>query len=213
MGSMWVLMRPVRTSYGGFYMFGPYITRFPTCPLPIIPFLLGDPHMAGFRGQKFDFTGKDGGWYAVVSDLPYMHLNMRVTSPVPSVLEITYITGISIVAMDTNGLDHTIVISVVHPHNLESPCSAETSPCLAEGALNVVVDGEEVMISPGEVTVAPGVAIAAVNLPGSCRSFGFEKYWERKKLERLVHPDRRLISTTTMQDMSAGSSRTPRRPI
>ncbi|CAM9145362.1 unnamed protein product [Ectocarpus sp. 6 AP-2014] len=29
-----------------------------------------DPHMTGFRGQKFDFTGVDGEWYCLVSDRP-----------------------------------------------------------------------------------------------------------------------------------------------
>ena len=54
------------------------------------PTLQGDPHMTSFRGQKFDFVGNDNGWYAAVSDLPYMPINMRVTSPVPTVPEITY---------------------------------------------------------------------------------------------------------------------------
>ncbi|CAM9189371.1 unnamed protein product [Ectocarpus sp. 12 AP-2014] len=34
--------------------------------------------------------------------------------------------------------------------------------------------------------------VSAVNLPGACRSFGFEKYWERKKLEYAQAGDRRL---------------------
>ena len=158
--------------------------------------------MTGFRGQKFDFSGEDGAWYAVVSDLPHMHLNMRVTSPVPSVPEITYITGISIVTTDADGLDHTMVISVANPHSLESSCLVGTSPCLADGALSVVVDGEDVLFAPGEVTVAPDVAIAVVNLPGACRSFGFEKYWERKRLELLARSGRKLRSTSAMQKMS-----------
>ena len=52
----------------------------------------GDPHMTGFLGQKFDFTGEDGGWYSLIADAN-MHINMRVTSPVPDLPEITYITG------------------------------------------------------------------------------------------------------------------------
>ena len=158
--------------------------------------------MTGFRGQKFDFAGEDNGWYALISDLPYMHVNMRITSPVSSVPEITYITGLSIVTTDTDGLEHTIIISVVNPHILESSCPVGTDPCLADGALNVVVDGEDVLLAPGEVTVAPGVSIAAINLPGACRSFGFEKYWERKKLERFGQSGRRLGLGNAMQDMS-----------
>ena len=158
--------------------------------------------MTGFRGQKFDFTGEDNGWYAVVSDLPYMHLNMRVTSPVPSLPNITYITGISIMTKDADGMDHSIVIYVADPHSLESSCSVGMSQCLADGALRVVVDGADVLRAPGLAMVAPGVAIAAVNLPGECRSFGFEKYWERKKLENRSQSRRSLNVIKTLQDMS-----------
>lgn len=135
----------------------------------------GDPHMTGFLGQKFDFTGADGGWYAVVSALPDFHLNMRVTSPVPSVPDITYITGISIKTTDADNIEHTMVISVTEPHNLDSHCPVGVLSCLAEGALTVELDGKIAILAPGKVSLGPDVAIAAVNLPGECRSFGFEK--------------------------------------
>lgn len=48
--------------------------------------------MTGFMGQKFDFTGEDGEWYALIAD-DNMNINMRVTSPVPELPVITYITG------------------------------------------------------------------------------------------------------------------------
>lgn len=48
--------------------------------------------MTGFLGQKFDFTGKDGGWYALVADSG-LDINMRVTTPIADLPEITYITG------------------------------------------------------------------------------------------------------------------------
>ncbi|CAM9208228.1 unnamed protein product, partial [Ectocarpus fasciculatus] len=89
--------------------------------------LCGDPHMTGFHGQKFDFTGQDGEWYSVLSDTPKIHLNMRVTSPVPSVPEITYITGVGIKTADSQGLDHTIVITVTDPHSLDSACPVGVS--------------------------------------------------------------------------------------
>lgn len=72
----------------------------------------GDPHMTGFRGQKFDFTGADGEWYCLVADAPAIHLNMRVTSPEPTVPQVTYITGISVSTLDADGECHTIVIEV-----------------------------------------------------------------------------------------------------
>lgn len=130
--------------------------------------------MTGFHGQKFDFTGQDGEWYCLLSDLPSMHLNMRVTTPVPDRAEITYITGISVLTTDSAGLEHSIVITVKDPHSLESVCpTAEDGrafPCLADGALSVVLDGQEGgLMSPGSAKLAPDVVVDAVNLPGACR--------------------------------------------
>lgn len=133
----------------------------------------GDPHMTGFRGQKFDFTGQDGAWYCLLSDVPNMHVNMRVTTPVPDRPEITYITGISVLTTDSEGLEHSIVITVKDPHSLESACATaedgKASPCLADGALNVMLDGQEGLVAPGSATLAPDVVGEAVNLPGACR--------------------------------------------
>eukprot|EP00903_Cladosiphon_okamuranus_P017248 g15893.t1 len=157
--------------------------------------------MTGFHGQKFDFTGADGDWYALVSALPDIHLNMRVTSPVPSVPEITCSTGVSVQAADSNGVSHNIVITVADPHSLDSGCPEGVSPCLAEGALSVELDGEASLLAPGEVKLGPGVAVSAVNLPGSCRSFGFEQYWERKKAE-YAQGRRVLESPEGLQDMA-----------
>ncbi len=66
------------------------------------------------------------------------------------------------------------------PHTMESACpttkDGSVSPCLADGALEVVIDGQEGMLpAPGKVVLAPDVTVEAVNLPGACRSFGFEK--------------------------------------
>ncbi|CAN0348830.1 unnamed protein product [Ectocarpus sp. 6 AP-2014] len=143
--------------------------------------------MTGFLGQKFDFTGEDGGYYAVISDFPSFHMNMRVTSPVPSLPEITYITGLSLLTTDSDGQIHSIVIEVKNPHDIESSCPAEVSPCLADGSLRVMLNGKEELSAPGSVALAEDVIVTAANLPGECRSFGFEKYWERKKLQNALH--------------------------
>eukprot|EP00752_Nemacystus_decipiens_P012554 g11118.t1 len=180
------------------------------CPVKLVcevpdttnPLACGDPHMTGFRGQKFDFTGEDGKWYCLVSDWPSMHLNMRVTTPVPSLPEITYITGISVVTTDSEGYEHSIVIEVTTPHSLESACPTGVRPCLADGALSVFVDGTEELLQPGTVPVAPGVVVSAANLPGACRSFGFEKYWGRKRLEYAQVAAGRKLNT---EQQSMGS--------
>ena len=153
--------------------------------------------MTGFLGQKFDFTGNDGAWYAVISDSPSMHLNMRITAPVPSVPAITYITGLSLLTTDVDGFEHAIVISVKNPHTQNSICPPGVSTCLADGSLRVVVDGEHVLLSPGTVEAAPGLLISAVNIPGECRSFGFETYWEKKNLESAAS-GRKLLDAETM---------------
>lgn len=131
----------------------------------------------------------------------YIHLNMQITSPVPSVPNITYISELATAATDDDGLEHTIIIDVVNPHRLESVCPIGTHPCLADGTLSVAVNGEEVLLAPGEVTVAPGVSIYAVKFPGACRSLGLEKCWERKKLESYGQSGRRLSLRNTMHDM------------
>lgn len=136
--------------------------------------------MTGFHGQKFDFTGEDGEWYCLLSDLPAMHLNMRVTSPVPDLPDITYITGLSVLTTDGKGVEHSIIITVKDPHSLESSClvaeDGSVPPCLADNALSVVLDGEEgALTAPGTAVLAPDVMVDVVNLPGACRSFGFEK--------------------------------------
>eukprot|EP00752_Nemacystus_decipiens_P016815 g15047.t1 len=156
----------------------------------------GDPHMTGFLGQKFDFTGQDGGWYALIAD-DNMQVNMRVTCPVPDLPEITYITGLSVLATDANGFDHSVVIEVKDPHIMDSSCPAEVSPCLAEGSLRVTLDGKETLLAPGTVSLSPDVQVSAVNLPGACRSFGFEKYWELKQLQN-ARVGRRLSERLSM---------------
>ncbi|CAM9909083.1 unnamed protein product, partial [Ectocarpus sp. 6 AP-2014] len=166
------------------------------------PTACGDPHMFGFSGQKFDFTGEDGAWYSLIAD-DNMHINMRVTSPVPDLPEITYITGLSILATDENGVHHTVVIEVREPQNLDSSCPAGLSPCLADGSLSVLLDGEEELLAPGTVSLGRDVQVSAANLPGACRSFGFEKYWERKRLENARH-GRRLSTTMGMGEWILG---------
>ncbi|CAB1100369.1 unnamed protein product [Ectocarpus sp. CCAP 1310/34] len=173
-------------------------------PDPTDPTACGDPHMTGFHGQKFDFTGNDGQWYCLISDLPSMHLNMRVTAPVSSRPDITYITGLSLITTDDDGQEHSIIISVKDPHSLDSDCPPGVSPCLADGSLIVVLDGNETLLAPGAIELAPDVKVSAVNIPGACRSFGFEKYWERKKLEYAQAGGRRLDVQQSMGEWILG---------
>ena len=143
--------------------------------------------MTGFAGQKFDFTGIDDSWYALISEPPSLQLNMRVTVPVPSQPDTTYITGFSLLTTDDDGLHHSIVVKAKEPHHLETACPVGVSPCVADGSLVVALDGEEVLTRPGTVSLAPGIEITAVNIPGECRSFGFKAYWAKKKQENAAY--------------------------
>lgn len=71
------------------------------------------------------------------------------------------------------------VLSPQDPHSLDSSCPAIdgklVSPCLADGSLSVVLDGVEALLAPGTATLGSGVVVDAVNLPGACRSFGFDE--------------------------------------
>lgn len=124
------------------------------CPLLPSPEAIGcngDPHLVGFSGQKFDFTGEDGLWYALVSDGPCHQTNIRITAPVPEAPEITYITGVALSLCDVESNSHTIEITVKEPHSLDSSFpEQEQGLRLADGALRVVLDGEE-MTRPGQV--------------------------------------------------------------
>lgn len=165
--------------------------------------------MTGFHGQKFDFTGEDGGWYALISDVPSLHLNMRVTAAVPDVPEITYITGISLVTIGIDGIEHSIAISVNNPHSLDSACPSGMPTCLADGALTVVIDGGNALTTPGTAVAGPGVEVSAVNLPGACRSFGFEKYWERTRLEQVRAGQADGFELKNVDDLVADASPAP----
>ena len=98
--------------------------------------------MSGFKGQKFDFTGKEDTWYALIHDYD-IAINMRITAPVPDVQAITYITGLGLSLMGTDSIMHTVEIVIDNPHDLNPTCDKSNSaPCLADGALTILVDGE-----------------------------------------------------------------------
>lgn len=114
--------------------------------------------MTGFHGQKFDFTGDDGGWDAHISYPRPMQIHVRTTAPFLFFPVIACIAGRSLVNTDANGSDHTAVISVKEPQSLDSACYANEHPGLEDNSLNVVIDGEEALGASGTVSVAPGYA-------------------------------------------------------
>ncbi|CAM9375057.1 unnamed protein product [Scytosiphon promiscuus] len=102
----------------------------------------GDPHLQGLRGQRFDWSGVDGGWYSLVKDETFdIHVNVRVTAPMPVEFPERHqlITGLGIVSEG-----HSVVIEVKDPYTVDTHgcLSTEPSPCLANGGLRVLVDGD-----------------------------------------------------------------------
>lgn len=112
----------------------------------------GDPHMRGLQGQKFDFSGKDGGWYAIMHEQSF-YVNMRVTAPILDLDGITYITGLGISVTDANHERHTVVMTVDNPLEMQPECPGVDKACLADGALTVELDGVS-LTEPGEVRVS-----------------------------------------------------------
>ena len=156
----------------------------------------GDPHLVGLAGQKFDFTGQSNSWYALLSAWGTDHINMRVTAPLAALPGVTYITGISVQTDDEDGVGHSIVIFVTDPNVLDTSCPADAQPCIGDGALTVLLDGVSVT-SPGMKDLGSGVSFIAANIPGECRPFGFERYWQQKVR------DAELLSAQSGRHLSA----------
>eukprot|EP00904_Undaria_pinnatifida_P011625 jgi/Undpi1/7593/HiC_scaffold_23.g10066.m1 len=150
--------------------------------------------MRGLHGQKFDFSGQDGAWYATLHD-ELFSVNMRVTAPIADLDKITYITGLGVSITDASSVVRTVVLTVDSPLEMQSECPNVGEACLADGALTVELDGIK-RTTPGEVPLGGGVFFSAANIPGECRSFGFEKYWQKKAAAQntLVASDTRRLN-------------------
>lgn len=162
-----------------------------------------DPHMQGLSGQTFDWSGVDGGWYCLVKDdAAGLHVNLRVTAPLPKEFpDRQLITGISVLSAE-----HSLVIEVQNPYTVDTAgCPDGVSPCLANGGLRAVVDGEEAhgLLGPTtQETVADGIVVSASNLPVECRHFGGGKVWARM-YEEMLQGKRELATGNTSERQRA----------
>ena len=159
-----------------------------------------DPHMKGLRGQKIDWSGVDGGWYAMIKDDDsHLHVNVLLTAPLPENFpDRQLITGLSVLSEG-----HSIVIEVKNPYDTStSGCPSGISPCLSDGGLRVVIDGEEVEYLLGfsrDENVVDGITLSASNLPAECRQFGGDKVWARM-YEEMLQGSRQLALDETFED-------------
>ncbi|CAM9929053.1 unnamed protein product, partial [Ectocarpus sp. 12 AP-2014] len=161
----------------------------------------GDPHMAGLRGQKIDWSGVDGGWYSLVKDdSADLDVNVRVTAPLPEEFPNRQLmTGFTVLSEG-----HSLVIEVANPYTVDTDgCPENVSPCLANGGLRIIVDGQEVdelLRFSQEMPVADGaMTFSASNLPVECRQFGGHKIWARMH-EDMIAGKRQLLGGESFEE-------------
>lgn len=137
--------------------------------------------MTGLQGQRFDFSGVDGGWYSMIKEDEHdFHINVRLTAPLPE--EFPHRQLMTSLAVLWEG--HSLVIEVEEPYTVDTDgCPKGVSPCLANGGLRIHVDDQRVERLhqfTRQASVADGtILISASNLPVECRQFGGDRIWAR----------------------------------
>ena len=159
-----------------------------------------DPHLQGLRGQHIEWTGVDGGWYALVKDdKDDLQINVRTTAPLPT--DFPDRQFIADVAVLSRG--HSFVVEVKEPYTVDTQgCSNGVSPCLADGGLSISVDGELVDFLSGRINDAHlpgGIEVSSSNLPQECHEFGGRKVWARMQKD-MLRGHRQLSAAKTFED-------------
>lgn len=159
-----------------------------------------NPHLPGLHRQYVEWTGVDGGWYALVrDDEDYFQINVRTTAPMPNDFpDRQFITGVAILSQG-----HSFVIEVKEPYTVKTPgCSHDwNSPCLADGGILASIDGQLVdfLNCPGNNLHLPGdIELSSANLPLECREFEGRNVWAHS--QKNVLQGRQLIAVETFED-------------
>lgn len=90
-------------------------------------------------------------WYALIHD-NHMGMNMRITASNPRVSNQSYITGLGVCLMGSDGEPHTVVAAVKNPYAAGQPTSCPdglVNPCLAVGALRLTLLTGNTLFCPG----------------------------------------------------------------
>ena len=159
-----------------------------------------DPHMKGLRGQKIDWSGVDGGWYAMIEDADaQFHVNVLLTAPLREEFpDRQLITGLSVISEG-----HSLVIEVKNPYDIyTSGCPSGISPCLSDGGLRALIDEQEVediLRFARDEHVVDGITLSASNLPAECRQFGGDKIWARM-YDEMLQGSRQLTPEEALED-------------
>ena len=138
--------------------------------------------MVSLQGQKINWAGVDNAWYCLLSYGSDLHLNIRVSVPMPEEFpDRKLISAVSILTDD--GLQ-SLVVEVKNPYSTNTDGCPKDSPvpCLADGGLRILVDGEEpaALQAPSENVRLPGsypVIVSTANLPAECRPCDGDRIW------------------------------------
>lgn len=148
----------------------------------------GDPHMIGLQGQKIDWKGQDGAWYALLAEPKEdIQISVRLTAPLSA--EFPDRQLLTAVAIKYEG-GHSVVIETKNPYTVETDgCPDEfNGPCLAEHSLRFTVDGEEQMLVPADhAPLLGGAFITASNLPTECQPYGGDLIWANTFADMAEH--------------------------
>lgn len=158
------------------------------------PGVRDDPHMVGLKGQKIDWAGVDGAWYALIKNHdPDVTVNLRLTAPLPE--EFPHRQLVSGVAIMSSG--HSLVLEFKNPYSTDlDGCPRGNPQCLANGGIRVVVDGRtlsDFLIGSDALELADGIKLSASNLPMECWQFGGAKIWA-KQYEDMMSQSRELTT-------------------
>lgn len=163
--------------------------------------------MDGLRGQTLEWSGEDGGWYALIQhkDLG-LHINVRVTAPLPQQFpHRQLVTGVSVLFGD-----HSFVVEANSPYRTsttgtskdeQSGCPLGVGSCLASGALTYAVDNHRPAALLGFLDGARfenGLVLSATNVPEECGQFGGGNIWAAT-YEEMLQGQRSLIGETFEQ--------------
>ena len=152
--------------------------------------------MDGLSGQAIDWSGEDGGWYALIQDKELgLHINVRVN--VPLLQEFPrrrLVTGVSVLFAE-----HSFVVEANSPYSTgTSGCPLGVSPCLASGALTFAVDNEHPAAPLGLLDGTRfhnGLILSATNVPLECGQFGGGSIWATT-YEEMLQEQRSFIGET-----------------
>lgn len=168
--------------------------------------------MVGLQGQRIDWNGEDGAWYALLTERdPGVQINVRLTAPLATEFpDRQLITGFALKGAD----GHSIVIKTKDPYTVQTSGCPENVDltCLSENALDIIVDGEDhPTVAVENALFLGGTVMTAANLPTECQPFGGDVIWARQFAD-MAH-ERYLNDVQDVDEWVLGWSATTAAPF